>query len=718
MRRAGGKLRAPERADLMPHPRDASSTSGWTALVLLLLAPAAWFVAGCADDSAPAPAPTVPSQPAPVPPPPPPEPDPPAGSPLDGSFTNSEGRTARFRLHFDESWDLNEPRGVLIFLHGLATGTTERLVGFIPADSEPIASAHELGLIAALVASPQSTPRGHPVELFDQEFEGGGRRAWEHRDLRLLHELLQSGFGASVAVNHDRIVFLGASQGTCFLARFFERYAGIYGGGFHAWCGCLWDPDSGRRPPRAAPEWSPSFPWNPSSAALVGARVRVFVQATTGDFLHDESVALAHYYDEILGLDTRWDLAAPGGHCAPGVTPWPEIWEWLSAGGLQARGAPPMDEDPDGDGIPNPRDPDDDDDGALDFLDALPTDRREYLDTDRDGIGNFEDRDADGDGVENAADPFPLDPAEWRDTDGDGIGDNLDDDDDGDGMPDRLDPVLDTDAPSEQLAFRTNVEGVSPVTNAEYPVARTLAGRNASVVLPEPEGDEQSYHVFELGDGTREFHVMVDRFHRAEACETALFPELCEDPPDPLAYFEHFVDRIHVDRNQNRDLTDDGPPLLLARNREDPWREPGVHTVLHVSYASGETLPYAIRLWTGRDLSQGLGVMGGSTWVGEVHPPVGEPVLVGVIDANVDGLFNTGGPRRFVGNSDTVVVASLEDFVCIDTNRNGTLDECSRDEDGNRPGAVGVGGTFLLDGLSLRVEVAPTGHRVRFVGTE
>ena len=423
---------------------------------------------------------------------------------------------------------------MLIFVHGLATGTTERLVGFIPADSEPIASAHELGLIAALVASPQSTPRGHPVELFDQEFEGGGRRAWEHRDLRLLHELLQSGFGASVAVDHDRIVFLGASQGTCFLARFFERYAGIYGGGFHAWCGCLWDPDSGRRPPRAAPEWNPSFPWNPSSAAFVGARFRVFVQATTGDFLHGESVALAHYYDEVLGLDTRWDLAAPGGHCAPGVTPWPEVWEWLSAGGLQARGAPPMDEDPDGDGIPNARDPDDDDDGALDFLDALPTDRREYLDTDRDGIGNFEDRDADGDGVENAADPFPLDPAEWRDADGDGIGDNLDDDDDGDGMPDRLDPVLDPDAPSEQLAFRTNVEGVSPVTNAEYPVARTLAGRNASVVFPEPEGDEQSYHVLELGDGTREFHVMVDRFHRAEACETVLVSRAVRGPARPV----------------------------------------------------------------------------------------------------------------------------------------------------------------------------------------
>ena len=159
-------------------------------------------------------------------------------------------------------------------------------------------------------------------------------------------------------------------------------------------------------------------------------------------------------------------------------------------------------------------------------------------------------------------------------------------------------------------------------------------------------------------------------------------------------------------------------PCCWGATGGDPWREPGVHTVLQVSYASGETLPYAIRLWTGRDLSEGLGVMGGSTWVGEVDPPAGEPVLVGVVDANVDGLFNTGGPGGLAGNSDTVAVASLSDFVCVDTNRNGILDECSRGEDGKRTGAVEDGGTVLLDGLSLRVEVAPTGHRVRFVGEE
>ena len=32
-----------------------------------------------------------------------------------------------------------------------------------------------------------------------------------------------------------------------------------------------------------------------------------------------------------------------------------------------------------------------------------------------------------------------------------------------------------------------------------------------------------------------------------------------------FALFQHHVDRIYVDRNQNRDLTDDGPPMLRPR---------------------------------------------------------------------------------------------------------------------------------------------------------
>ena len=50
---------------------------------------------------------------------------------------------------------------------------------------------------------------------------------------------------------------------------------------------------------------------------------------------------------------------------------------------------------------------------------------------------------------------------------------------------------------------------------------------------------------------------------------------LCDDPPSRFAYFEHHVDRIYVDRNGNGDLTDDGPPLVLARNRRGPGHPPG-----------------------------------------------------------------------------------------------------------------------------------------------
>ena len=60
-------------------------------------------------------------------------------------------------------------------------------------------------------------------------------------------------------------------------------------------------------------------------------------------------------------------------------------------------------------------------------------------DLDGDRIGDMLDDDIDGDGVPNAQDAFPRDPNEWLDTDGDGIGNNADTDDDNDGVPDHLD---------------------------------------------------------------------------------------------------------------------------------------------------------------------------------------------------------------------------------------------------------------------------------------
>ena len=43
------------------------------------------------------------------------------------------------------------------------------------------------------------------------------------------------------------------------------------------------------------------------------------MQATTEDFLHSESVLVHDYYEDTLGLPTRGDLEALGGHCAEGA---------------------------------------------------------------------------------------------------------------------------------------------------------------------------------------------------------------------------------------------------------------------------------------------------------------------------------------------------------------------------------------------------------------
>ena len=50
-------------------------------------------------------------------------------------------------------------------------------------------------------------------------------------DARLIHELLQSNLKSRRAIDHDRVVSSGGSQGTCFLANFVEFYGGSYGGG-------------------------------------------------------------------------------------------------------------------------------------------------------------------------------------------------------------------------------------------------------------------------------------------------------------------------------------------------------------------------------------------------------------------------------------------------------------------------------------------------------
>ncbi|MYD87553.1 MAG: hypothetical protein F4023_10945 [Acidobacteria bacterium] len=634
-----------------------------------------------------------------------------------------------YRLHFRSAWDPSQPRGLVVFFHGNNSGTQRDMLTRRYADAE---RALDLGLAIAFVGSPGANNVADPNAPSSPYFSnythigsGSGTRFWVYEDERLVHELLQSGFNGSIAVDYNRVFFWGGSAGTSFLTRFVERYAGLYGGGFYAWCGGAWGRgiNNDRIPPRMSANWAPTFPWTPSGTDGVRGRFRVFVQATTGDHVNPVPARMARYYREVLGLETRADLDGPGGHCRPGTVSSAEVLEWLSAGEDRNPAPAGSPQDIDGDGISNALDDDDDNDGAWDLIDALPLDPRDWRDTDGDGIGDFEDRDADGDGVDNDQDEFSLDAGEWTDTDGDGIGDNLDSDDDNDGVPDATDTQPLEGVRGDQLLFSQwfNSDGRSDPDWPMFPRAFVHPRRPTMFVYPDARGDVQSYQFINLADG--DFQLMIDRTERRTSCHSELLPVLCADPPSPLAYFEHHVDRIHVDRNRNGDLTDDGPPLVLARNRGDREILPGVGTVLEVSYASGVRLPYGVRFWTLEDLDIGVRYMGTSVWRGLVIPPTGEPVLVGVVDANVDGLFDSEG------RPNPAQVADFSDYACVDTNRNGALEECAGypfdtgllfrgsapRPPPDPPGpadSVRSGELFRLDGRVFRLLVSPSGHEV------
>jgi hypothetical protein len=83
----------------------------------------------------------------------------------------------------------------------------------------------------------------------------------------------------------------------------------------------------------------------------------------------------------------------------------------------------------------DPSTQDTDEDGAMDDVDAFPSNPNEWSDFDGDGVGDNSDvfptdeneyADYDGDGVGDNSDAFPWDAAETVDSDGDGVGDNSD----------------------------------------------------------------------------------------------------------------------------------------------------------------------------------------------------------------------------------------------------------------------------------------------------
>jgi len=243
---------------------------------------------------------------------------------VDGEFTGSNGRTIKFRYELQAGWSADEPRGVLIYFHGNATGTQEDMLDW----NFPyyLDFAGKFDLVPVVVASPEARPtqdeRRWQYESTAVPHGGHGVRIWrlsDDEDVRLVHELLQSEFGGRFRVDFDQVVFIGASAGACFLNRFVLIYAGSYGGGVLLDCGCFLT--------------SPTLPfatWNPPDDFR--GKFRVIVRSTKGDFLYRDSQSAYSYYKYVVGLDTRGDLEADGEHCSRGDVTQEEAVDWLLNG--------------------------------------------------------------------------------------------------------------------------------------------------------------------------------------------------------------------------------------------------------------------------------------------------------------------------------------------------------------------------------------------------
>ena len=616
-----------------------------------------------------------------------------ATPPVTSSFTDSQGLTALYRYSLQDHWDPEQARGLLMYFHGQSNAAPEEMLTSLES-VRPL--AYERGLVPVVVVSPRADR--HAPSFF-APVPGYGTRYWYPEDARLVHELLQSGLESGVSIDYDRVFFWGDSQGPCFLSYFLEKYGAVYGGGFYARCGCFFGDDR----ERAGVQWTPSVHWTAASASALSKRLRVFVQATTEDFLHPEAERMYDYYKNTLGLETRADLEAPGGHCAGGAVSPGEALDWLVDGG-SARVLTPVRssddaDDTDGDGVVNDLDTDDDGDGAADIIDAAPLDAREWLDTDADGIGDFADSDADGDGYDNAVDAFPRNPREWLDTDGDGIGHNLDPDDHAVGVPDIRD-----EAPSPRLPrSRTTVlqalregyygwEAAGPVL-----VAQPHAAMPVTFLYPRPHGDRQHYQFITLGDGPgAEVQVMVDRFRLARSpAEGSLVP---------YEYDPSTIDLVYIDRDGNGNLRDDGPPSIAPSLASGAaWIE--------VRYASGEVVPYGIRFHV--DASGSLRYRFNSSWLGEVATPHGAPILAGAVDRNSDGLFTV--PDRSAAFATSSPRASEHpDLLCIDLNRDTHLFCWDYWWNLLGPEAVYLDNPFLVDGQFLQAGITPSGRTIHF----
>ncbi len=227
-----------------------------------------------------------------------------------GQYKDSRASLTNYGYVFEK--ETSDPRGLLIFFHGNVEGTQQKIINnFLPRTKF---LSERQGLLAIAIASPHGRDTSEPWSY--ARSAGDGLRFFNYyEDVDLLHEMLQSNFGGTINVDPSRVYFHGSSQGTCFLNRFISKWGAFYGGGLLADCGCSEGLD-------------PLL--NLDDSTRNG--FRVFVRATTDDFLHNLSLQAYGYHKYVLGYDTRGDLEAGGGHCWFGDVTDENALKWLVNG--------------------------------------------------------------------------------------------------------------------------------------------------------------------------------------------------------------------------------------------------------------------------------------------------------------------------------------------------------------------------------------------------
>ncbi len=185
-----------------------------------------------------------------------------------------------------EDFDPAQAYGVLIFFHGNNDGEGGN---FFPEVQYFAEMAAPRGLIPVVVRSPETSDPGSTI------------LAWHSQDHPLVREWLQQDLGGCLTLDRSKVFFMGGSAGTNFLERALHDWIARddLAGGVLGMCG----------------EWPAHGSELGAPVARVRDRFKVFIEATTEDFLFESSLAGYDYLRYGLGVQVRADLDRAGAHC-------------------------------------------------------------------------------------------------------------------------------------------------------------------------------------------------------------------------------------------------------------------------------------------------------------------------------------------------------------------------------------------------------------------